>query len=465
MNSITELLDLEDNNIIISSIETHGTTKILTIETRPISHHCPICDYKMHSRGIKIRTINHPIIQDGYELQIKLKQRRWRCTNPQCKYEANENFKFVNKQKRNTNATDMLVINAFRDLDESAVSIANQFHVSDTYVLETFNKYVKLDRLPLPDIISVDEVFLDMDEYCKYALVIQDFYTGDPIDILPSRRESTTEPYFASIPREERAGVKFLISDMYNQYIRYVDKYFPNAVAVVDSFHVTQWILHKIDMYIRNLIREFKQRDRIEYQQRHPYEEIPKTLSPSREVYLLQKYRWLVLANQENLVYHSEPRMDYHFHCLMNTYDYEDELFRINPRLSRLRELKELFVRFNHRNAGQPWNARLELDELIDVYLNSGDSIFIEFGNLLIKYEEYILNSFIMVEKYGNGKIYDSRLSNGPIESLNRKIKDLKRLGRGYRNFEHFRNRFLFATRNNPVINGSTDRHPVVYYE
>ena len=171
----------------------------------------------MHSRGIKIRTINHSIIQDGYELQIKLKQRRWRCTNPQCKYETNENFKFVDKQKRNTNATDMIIINAFRNLNESAVSIANQFHVSDTYVLETFSKCVKLDRLPLSDIISVDKVFLDMDEYCKYA--------------------------------------------------------------VVDSFHAIQWILHKIDMYIRTLIREFKQRDRIEYQQRHPYEEIPKILS------------------------------------------------------------------------------------------------------------------------------------------------------------------------------------------
>ena len=149
----------------------------------------------------------------------------------------------------------------------------------------------------------------------------------------------------------------------------------------------------------------------------------------------------------------------------MNTYDYEDELFRINPRLQRLRDLKELFVRFNHRNAGDPSTARLELDELIEVYLNSGDFLFIEFGNLLIKYQEYILNSFIMVEKYGNGKIYDSRLSNGPIESLNRKIKDLKRLGRGFRNFEHFRNRFLFATRNNPMINGSIDSKPVIYYE
>ena len=42
-----------------------------------------------------------------------------------------------------------------------------------------------------------------------------------------------------------------------------------------------------------------------------------------------------------------------------------------------------------------------------------------------------------------------SRLSNGPIESLNRIAKDLKRNGRGFRNFEHLRNRFLFAEREN----------------
>lgn len=60
-----------------------------------------------------------------------------------------------------------------------------------------------------------------------------------------------------------------------------------------------------------------------------------------------------------------------------------------------------------------------------------------------------------MVKKIGPGQIlYETRLSNSPIESLNRKAKDLKRLGRGYRNFSHLRNRFLFATRLNPPLNG-----------
>lgn len=91
--------------------------------------------------------------------------------------------------------------------------------------------------------------------------------------------------------------------------------------------------------------------------------------------------------------------------------------------------------------------------------------MFRDFASLLEKYKDPIINSFIMVEKIDNGKIYDSRLSNGPIESINRKVKDLKRLGRGFRNFEHFRNRFLYATRSAPVLNGVSDYNPVSYFE
>lgn len=465
MNSITELLNLEDSDIIISDTCIQGTTKTLTLETKLYAHYCPSCGYRMYSRGVKKRTIKHPIPQDNYELILILKQRRWMCTNPECKYNISDSFKFVNKGRRTTNATDMLIVYAYRDLMETAVSIANRFHVSDTHAHEVFDRYVKMDRLPLTDAICIDEVFLDMDEYCKYALVIQDFHTGDPIDLLRSRRKNVTEPYFANLPPEEKNGVKYLISDMYNQYIDYVDKYFPNAVSVVDSFHVIQWIIRMIDNYIRQLLKKFRQRDR-ELEEQLSYEEQrPISLPPSDEVYLLQKYRWLVLSNQSNIKYHSDPRMDSHFHCLMNTYDYEDALFRIDPKLRDFRDLKEIYIQFNSRNAGKPIEARNELDELIPMYQSSEHEIFRDFGDLLEKYKDYIINSFIMVEKHGYGKVYDSRLSNGPIESLNRKAKDLKRSGRGYRNFEHFRNRFLYATREAPVLNGVTDYNPVLYFE
>lgn len=291
MNSITDLLDLEDSDIILSEILIEGQTKTIFLETPPVAHYCPTCGYRMHSRGVKNRTINHPILQDGYSLVLILKQRRWRCSNPDCLYEASESFRFVNKRRRTTNATDMLIVNAYRNLLETSASIAKRFHMSDSYVHEVFDRYVKLDRLPFTDAISIDEVHLDMDDDCKYALVIQDFHTGDPIDLLRSRRTSVTEPYFVSIPTEERNQVMYLISDMYNPYIAYVDKYFPHAVPVVDSFHVIQWITRSIDNYIRQLLKKYKQRDR-EYHDRLSYEQQrPVSLPPSDEVYLLQKYR------------------------------------------------------------------------------------------------------------------------------------------------------------------------------
>lgn len=47
-----------------------------------------------------------------------------------------------------------------------------------------------------------------------------------------------------------------------------------------------------------------------------------------------------------------------------------------------------------------------------------------------------------------------SRLSSGVIESFNRKPKDIRRAARGYRNFDHMRNRLLFATRADAAILG-----------
>lgn len=465
MNNITQFLDLEDEDIVILSVSISGTVKTLTIESALRSHFCPLCQYKMHSRGIKKRKIQHPVLQDGYQVILLLHQRRWKCINKECGYESNDQFRFVSKNRRFTNSADMMIVQSFRDFSVSAASIAEKFHTSDTNVMDVFDRYVHMARLPLSEIISVDEVQIDLDEHCKYGLVIQDFYTGDPIDLLPSRRSNVTEPYFAAIPAEERAKVKYLISDMYNPYIGFANKYFPNAASVVDAFHVIQWMIHSIDLYLRDLNKRFKARDKENYLKEHPETSVDKARIPeSDEVYLLKHYRFLILSNKSNIRYRSEPRMDRHFHALMNTYDYEDALFRINPRLRVLSEYKEKYIRFNTVNAGNPEQARKELDKLIDFYKDCGDSIFMDLACTLERHKEYIINSFVVVKKYGNGEMYDARLSNGAIESINRSVKDIRRNGRGYSNFDHFRNRFLYGTRKNPVIDATGKSDHVSFY-
>ncbi len=72
------------------------------------------------------------------------------------------------------------------------------------------------------------------------------------------------------------------------------------------------------------------------------------------------------------------------------------------------------------------------MQTLIQEYQKSEYDIFREFASLLVKFED-------------------------PIESINRKVKDLKRLGRGFRNFEHLRNRFLYTMRSSPVLNAVND--------
>jgi len=83
----------------------------------------------------------------------------------------------------------------------------------------------------------------------------------------------------------------------------------------------------------------------------------------------------------------------------MNTYDYEESLFRIDPNLRDFWNLKEKYIVFNTRNSGNPQQARIELLELIQEYKASPFEMFRDFAPLLERCMDPIINSFIMVEK------------------------------------------------------------------
>lgn len=451
-NDIIDLLDLKDSDVEIKSVTLHGNVKEITLEKKNTAHYCPICGFKMHSLGIYTRKVNHPILQDGFTIRLLVRQRRWRCSNPACRNINTDRFAFLEKRKRSTNITELLIVQAFKDYNLSAAQIAARFNVSDTYAIYTFQRYVDMKRRQLTSAICIDEVYLDISKVCNYALVIQDFATGEPIDMVINRRKEITEPYFASIPRTERAKVKFLVTDMYRPYLEYVNTYFPNAISVIDSFHVIKLITGKLQSYIRDLLRKLNEKDleRIEKLEQELGHRI--SLVHSREYYIVKNYQWLILKNRSEIRYSVKTHFDCKFNCLMSVYDYEHELFKIDPKLAALRDLKELYISFNNKFAGKHREARKGLDEIIIQYRNSGFRMFEEIADALEKYKDPIINSFIMVERVCGGATAPKRLSNGPMESLNRIPKDMKRHARGYSNFEHIRNRFLFAMRKNAPI-------------
>ena len=159
------------------------------------------------------------------------------------------------------------------------------------------------------------------------------------------------------------------------------------------------------------------------------------------------------MTNQINIDYKQDIKIDPHFRYYMSVYDKEDKLFTLAPELQEIRDLKELYINFNNTIFDNLSEAAAALSDLITLYKGSKFEMYRSFSILLNENFDEIINSFISIEIIDEtGEIHDKRLSNGPIESFNRIPKDMKRNSRGYLDFEHARNRILFATRKNATI-------------
>lgn len=446
--TILKLLDLHCmDDIEIVDIQTIGTTKHVYLKKKLTVHTCQFCGCRMHSKGIHHRIAHHPILQDGYDFVLHLDQRRWVCTNPECKHTENDEFPFIEKHKRSTNLIPFMVIQTMKDLTLSTSAVARLFHTSDTNIHNIFTRYVDMKRLPLPEIISVDEVHFPINKKRPYLMVLLDFETGQIIDILKDRYSDTCDEYFYAIPKEERSKVKFIISDMYDNYIDFPKKYFPNAETIIDGFHVIAWLNDRISTYIHSVKKEYQRKDNERLNKKnHDFNYSHKTIKPSKEVLLCERYKWILLSKDDNITYSSESKWIKECKAYLDIYQLEKEYLKLDSQFPRIKELKELFFEFDDHALNHPNEAAESLKKLINTYEASEQEIFLRFSGVLKKHFSYIINSYCVV----NGR----RLSNGPMEAFNRKPKDYQRLARGASNFEYTRNRMLWGTRSNPAISG-----------
>ena len=164
-----------------------------------------------------------------------------------------------------------------------------------------------------------------------------------------------------------------------------------------------------------------------------------KTIKKSKEVILLQNYRWVMLKNRDEINY----SYNRHYHKMLgmnvDTYTIEKIFLQLDPNFEGLRDLKEEYIQFNHTEYDNEFDVLLDLNALIDKYDKSDQSIFRDFAGFLRRNLRPIVNSFTRIKVYRKNarteKEYYARLSNGPMESFNRKPKDLKRDSRGFSNF------------------------------
>ena len=447
---ISDLIGLADPESEVFKEESSGNTRKIHIRLKQDKVFCPVCAARMKSKGWRTREVNHPVLQGGLHLVLVLHQRKWHCTR--CGNYLYDQFRFVEKYKQNTVLVPYMIIDEMKDLQMTGREVARRFQVSDTYVHNIFRLYVDMPRLPLSDVISIDEVYLHCDAANLYALVILNFCTGEPIDILANRKQETTEVYFRYMPKKEKENVRILICDMYEPYINYVSKYFPNAICVVDSFHVIQKLIQKLRYYINDVRRKYQERDNARlrtqnYENNRNYQ----ARQDSREVYILKHFYWALLKNKDEIEYSLIPHYRRSLGMSLDVFQMEEMFLDLDPEFRPMRDLKEQYIRFNHAHQDNPKGAAEELCRIIEEYSSSDYLIFREFASLLSTYREEICNSFL----YVTVKMHDQndsvlrRVSNGPMESWNNIPKDYKRSSNGVTDFDYTRNRILWATRTN----------------
>ena len=91
-----------------------------------------------------------------------------------------------------------------------------------------------------------------------------------------------------------------------------------------------------------------------------------------------------------------------------------------------------------------PDNAERRIDNFIAELLLNDVRELTRIARMLRHWKDEIVNSFDRVD--------GQRISNGPIESVNSRIKVIKQNGNGYRNFERFKLRVLYSLNDDSSI-------------
>ena len=383
------------------------------LESKKTKVRCPHCNQFTKSVHSKLKPIKSIYLDScGERVNLMIHKRRFHCYN--CNKIFTEEMNLNTKNGSISNKTKIQIRKDLLNYNMTIAQIATKNHVSKYIVrkeLEEATKILPDYQKNLPMVISFDEFKADTKEG-KYAFILTDPIHKKVLDVLPSRKKERLIQYFTHT--ENRRSVKYIISDMYEPYLLVQQIMFPNAKYVVDKFHYIRYIMEALDKIRIKLQKQYGERSK-EY----------RILKNKKNVALLRKY-----SNDISWWVEVERYRNGHIVKVLPG-EIIQEILSLSDELKRGYQLKELFLDIvNHASLE---DAKRQLKDFIDLCRKSKIEEFIEAANTIENWLEYIVNSFI-----------DKRYTNGFTEGTNNKIKVIKRVAFGYKNFQFFRKRILY---------------------
>lgn len=419
MKEVEKLLKLEDYKVIKieERSEKKEMKKIIYLESKNKKVKCPKCGEFTNSIHDKLKPIELKYLKIGeYNTKINIVKKRFICHK--CKKKFTEEVSLNNKGKSISNKLEQKILKDLLNYNLSISYIAKENKVSADSVrnilkkaMSEYPKYIK----NLPRVISFDEFKADTNKG-KYAFIVNDPIHRKAIDILPERKKEYLIQYFTYC--ENRHSIEFVISDMYEPYLLVTQIMFPKAKYVVDRFHYIRYVMDALDKVRIRLQKEYGYNSK-EY----------RMLKNKKNVTLLRKY-----SNDIDWWTYTKRYKNGHQVEILK-HDIRDELLNISSELYYAYLLKELFLDVIHTSTYE--YAEEELKEWIATVRSYDLEEMLEASKTIENWLPYIVNSFI-----------DKKFSNGYTEGLNNKIKVIKRVGFGYKNFDFFRLRVMY------ILNG-----------
>lgn len=343
---------------------------------------CPKCGRKTKTvYDRKIRKILHGIYGNKKVLLI-FKLRRFKCKY--CQYVFTEPRPSGINRKR---YDDHFANETVKHLSASNFKeTSKKYQVSPPVLISMLRERKREEKLP------EGELVLNVDEHSfsgrDLKITIGEKRNKKILAILKDDRQETLRRYLKSLPDEAKSRVSEVCIDMKPSYLTALEETLPRAKIVLDRFHV-----------VKEMVRQV--------------EEMRKIMQTNGRIGDKRMNRFLFAKNREDLRPDEQQRLKKIFEnckkfpALQNAYFVKEKV-------------REIYQARNQKEAERKFDMLISQLEHFEV------GKIREMRDTLKRWKPYILNFFV------------SRTTNAFIEGCHNKIKLLKRMSYGFRNFNNY---------------------------
>ena len=387
MDMFSEILDIKGFKVV--HIEASETELHLYLEHESDTGVCPRCGQTSRQVRQRYKRVVRDLPISGKACYLHVVKRYFDCLR--CHETFSEPLDFVDPKRDYTRRYETSIFQQVRQT--TAKYVAEREGLTDKVVTRIFLRQAK-HHIPADPFNGI--VRLGIDEIAErkgrnaYDLIFYDLETGKPIEVLENRTQAELLKYMAKLPAQITDGIEEVCIDMWRPYATAIAEQLPHTRLVTDRFHVMKVVNQELNT-LKNTLKK----------------DLPDEAKACH--YPLLKNGADLTETQQEILEH---------------------VYDASPALKEAHQLKEEF-RDIFDTAHTVDQGSRELQRWIDKAEQA--DLFAEAVKTIKHWFHSIVNYFY------------HRTTNGPAEGINNKIKVIKRMAYGFRNFAHFRLRILAA--------------------